>query len=137
MISEKNVNLVIKDVNMSQLVLDEVLDIPTIKQYIDVIGTHTFLQSVTVFEEIVPQYLAALDQFLGDADTISLCQQAHQLKGAAGSIGLKRLQLLAHDLQQNEHPDWIEFHAQWVKRLIKWGTHDILILKAYIREYHG
>jgi two-component system, OmpR family, aerobic respiration control sensor histidine kinase ArcB len=137
MINEKSVNLVIRDVNMSQLVLDEVLDIPTIKQYIDVIGPQTFLQSVTVFEEIVPQYLEALNQFLNDSDALSLCQQAHQLKGAAGSIGLKRLQLLAHDLQQNEHPEWTQLHAQWVQRLIKWGTHDILILKAYIREYHA
>ena len=119
---------------MTQLVLEEILDTSTLKQYVEVIGYEKFLQSVTLFESLVPQYLQQLKTYNDQGDVVKLCQQAHQLKGAAGSIGLLRIQNYAQQIQQSDHPSWNTDHVVWVEKMMKNTPHDLKILKAYLKE---
>tara|TARA_B100001094_G_C18195716_1_gene810742 strand:+ start:4333 stop:4710 length:378 start_codon:yes stop_codon:yes gene_type:complete len=119
---------------VTQLVLKEILDTSTLKQYVDVIGYDKFLQSVALFEELVPEYIERMQTYAEENEVVKLCQQAHQLKGAAGSIGLLRIQKYAQKLQNPEDALWEKKHLIWIENTARNTVHDLKILKAYLKE---
>ena len=56
---------------MTQLILEEILDTSTLKQYVDVIGYEKFLQSVHLFEKLAPDYIQQFSN-LADTDVVNL-----------------------------------------------------------------
>lgn len=112
--------------------LDSVLDLNTLEQYCSAIGAGTLLRSVVLFEQLLPEYLANLKNAYQEGNKDVLCSEAHKFKGAAGSVGLKRVHLLAQSLQHGEDPQWPVHHAQWLNDILSLVEGDLAQLKAFL-----
>jgi two-component system aerobic respiration control sensor histidine kinase ArcB len=119
---------------VTQLALEDVLDTATLQQYVEVIGYDKFLQSVSLFEKLAPTYLEKLNASAAIEDAVSIAQQAHQLKGASGSIGLLRIQKHTQKLQDHSTPEWHKNHLKWIVQMTLDLEHDLKILRAYLKE---
>ncbi|MCL1036942.1 Hpt domain-containing protein [Shewanella corallii] len=112
--------------------LETILDLNTLEQYCSAIGAGTLLKSVVLFEQLMPEYVGNLVTASQDAEKEVLCSEAHKFKGAAGSVGLKRIQQYAQLLQHGEASDWPEMHSEWLSVIVENGEKDLAMLKAYL-----
>ncbi|GAA4899985.1 Hpt domain-containing protein [Ferrimonas pelagia] len=110
------------------------LDTATLDQYVAAIGAGTLLKSVVLFEQMAPEYLAAVAQGMADADKAVITSEAHKLKGAAGSVGLKRIQELSQSLQCGDEAAWPAQHPQWFEAIQTHLAGDVALLKQYLNE---
>ncbi|MBV7314250.1 Hpt domain-containing protein [Shewanella sp. NIFS-20-20] len=119
---------------MSQADLDTILDLNTLEQYCNAIGATTLLKSVVLFEQLMPEYVGNLVTAHEASDKETLCAEAHKFKGAAGSVGMKRIQQFAQLLQHGESADWQEMHGVWLNDIVQFSTKDLASLKAYLES---
>ncbi|QDF66295.1 histidine kinase [Shewanella sp. SNU WT4] len=119
---------------MSQADLDTVLDLNTLQQYCNAIGATTLLKSVVLFEQLLPEYVGNLIQAQEASDKETLCAEAHKFKGAAGSVGMKRVQQFAQLLQHGESEQWSELHCVWLSNIVEFSAKDLASLKAYLES---
>ncbi|TCL04787.1 aerobic respiration two-component sensor histidine kinase ArcB [Sodalis ligni] len=108
-----------------------VLDIAMLEQYLDLVGPSLISQSLEMFEKMMPEYLAALDGTMAARDQRAIAEEGHKIKGAAGSIGLVRLQRLAQQIQSPDMPGWWDNVQGWVDDLHREWPNDVLTLKAW------
>ncbi|MGX9461938.1 Hpt domain-containing protein [Shewanella sp. A14] len=112
--------------------LDSILDLNTLEQYISAIGAGTLLKSVVLFEQLMPEYVSSLIK-AGDAnEKDTLCAEAHKFKGAAGSVGLKRIQHYSQLLQHGEDDKWEVEHKIWLMEIVEHAAEDLQQLKVYL-----
>ncbi len=98
---------------------DTLLDLDMLTSYVDLVGAKPVLDSITMFEEMMPGYIEILDSNMTARDKEGIVSEAHKIKGAAGSIGLKHIQQLAQKAQSPELPAWWENVSDWLMRLKK------------------
>ncbi|GAA5192228.1 Hpt domain-containing protein [Ferrimonas gelatinilytica] len=110
----------------------EQLDTDTLDQYCAAIGAGTLMKSVVLFEQMAPEYVAAVLKGVATGDKETITREAHKLKGAAGSVGLKRIQLLSERLQRGEAPEWSVEHGTWLGEIQTHLDPDVAALKAYL-----
>ncbi|WP_417349707.1 Hpt domain-containing protein [Ferrimonas sp.] len=110
------------------------LDLQTLDAYCAAIGAATLLKSVVVFEQMAPEYLQTMAAAMHSKDKPLLCSEAHKLKGAAGSVGLKRIQELSQQLQCGDLPQWQEGHEQWYQQIERHLEEDVASLKQYLSQ---
>lgn len=118
---------------MSVTPLDAILDLNTLEQYISAIGAGTLLKSVVLFEQLMPEYLGCLIKANDAADKDALCSEAHKFKGAAGSVGLKRIQQFAQLLQHGEEAKWADEHKAWLAEIVEHAESDLQQLKLFLQ----
>jgi two-component system aerobic respiration control sensor histidine kinase ArcB len=111
---------------------DERLDLLFLTDYAATVGQSVLLSSVTLFAEKMPDYLAVLDSNLMARDQAGVLEEAHKIKGAAGSIGLRRLQQLAQLIQTPDHPAWWENVDDWIESLRREYLSDIALLQRWL-----
>jgi hypothetical protein len=63
------------------------LDIPMLEQYIDLVGPKLITDGLAVFEKMMPGYLSVLESNLTARDQKGIVEEGHKIKGAAGSVG--------------------------------------------------
>ncbi|MBF7074927.1 aerobic respiration two-component sensor histidine kinase ArcB [Glaciecola sp. MH2013] len=97
--------------------VDKILDIEMLQMLIDTIGEDMVRTSLGVFQEKIPEYVELLKVSLAADEKADVCSQAHKIKGAAGSVGLQRVQKTANKIQQGDHPAWWENVHDWVEEL--------------------
>jgi len=90
------------------------------------------LENVSLFEKLMPEYLQILDSNMVAKDQKGIANEAHKIKGAAGSIGLKRIQQLAQQIQSPELPAWWDNIDDWVELMKSHYQEDIGALKEWI-----
>ncbi|WP_298442276.1 Hpt domain-containing protein [uncultured Ferrimonas sp.] len=112
----------------------EQLDTVTLDQYCDAIGAAVLMKSVTLFEQMAPEYLNTVASAIAADDKKAITSEAHKLKGAAGSVGLKRIQLLSEKLQCGDEPEWPSQFKQWFSQITEHYDADVASLKAYLAE---
>ncbi|MDX2320149.1 MAG: aerobic respiration two-component sensor histidine kinase ArcB [Moritella sp.] len=117
-----------------QDMLDEYLDTDLLQQYLDTLGKDLLLQSVCLFEQTMPSYLTLLNTNLTARDQDAIVDEAHKIKGAAGSIGLTRIQQVAQLAQSPEQPTWWQNIDDWVEQINTEYLHDIKRLKSWIEK---
>ena len=135
-----DINLIDFDLNfnlievpyMSVTQLDAILDLNTLEQYISAIGAGTLLKSVVLFEQLMPEYVGSLVKAHDAGDKETLCSEAHKFKGAAGSVGLKRIQQFAQLLQHGEEAKWDAEHAVWLAGIVEHAERDLQQLKLFL-----
>ncbi len=110
----------------------EQLDTDTLDQYCAAIGASTLLKSVVLFEQMAPEYVAAVLKGVATGDKETITREAHKLKGAAGSVGLKRIQQLSERLQCGDEPEWPSQHGAWLSEIQIHLDPDVATLKAYL-----
>ncbi|MCL1073663.1 Hpt domain-containing protein [Shewanella dokdonensis] len=112
--------------------LETILDLNTLEQYCSAIGAGTLLKSVVLFEQLLPEYLGNLRQAAEANNKELLCSEAHKFKGAAGSVGLKRIHHFAELLQHGEDPEWDGQHQGWLEQILSLVAADLQQLKAFL-----
>jgi two-component system aerobic respiration control sensor histidine kinase ArcB len=82
----------------------------------------------------MPVYLDILQLNLSANEKDEVCSQAHKIKGAAGSVGLARVQKIANLIQQGDHPTWWQNVHDWVEELILAATEDMDKLSTWLNQ---
>jgi two-component system aerobic respiration control sensor histidine kinase ArcB len=105
--------------------INTVLDIELLQMLVDTIGHDMVCTSVNVFQEKMPEYLEILQLNLSANEKDEVCSQAHKIKGAASSVGLTRVQKIANEIQQGDHPAWWQNVHDWVEQLNQAANQDM------------
>jgi len=105
--------------------LNTVLDIELLQMLVDTIGHDMVCTSVKVFQEKMPEYLEILQLSLSANEKDEVCSHAHKIKGAASSVGLTRVQKIANEIQQGDHPAWWQNVHDWVEQLNQAADQDM------------
>ena len=108
------------------------LDLDMLTSYVDIVGPQPVIDSVTMFEEMMPDYLAILDSNMVAKDQDGIVSEAHKIKGAAGSVGLARIQRLAQKAQTPSEPAWWDNITDWVEEIKNEYQNDIALLKTWL-----
>ena len=114
--------------------LSNILDMDFLQMLVDTIGDEMVRASVKVFQEKMPEYMEILQLSLSADEKSEVCSQAHKIKGAAGSVGLARVQRIANQIQQGDHPTWWENVHDWVEELQMAVQHDMKALHDWLNE---
>ncbi|WP_299685430.1 aerobic respiration two-component sensor histidine kinase ArcB [uncultured Vibrio sp.] len=110
------------------------LDIDMLESYVDIVGPKPVLDSIVMFEKMMPEYMAILNANMAAKDHASIVLEAHKIKGAAGSIGLKRIQQVAQKAQSPDMPAWWEHISDWVNEINNEYRNDIEVLKSWLNQ---
>ena len=121
----------IKDITKIQY-QDALLDLPFLTDYASTVGKPVLISSVDLFEKMMPDYMAVLDSNMIARDQAGVVEEAHKIKGAAGSIGLRRLQQTAQLIQSPDHPAWWENVEDWIETLRREYPGDITRLRRWL-----
>ncbi len=119
----------------SDSMIDKLLDLEMLTSYVDIVGTKPVYASIEMFEKMMPDYIAILDSNMVAKDQDGIKFEAHKIKGAAGSIGLKHIQQVAQKAQSPELPAWWENINDWVDEIKNCYQNDIDVLKAWLKQY--
>ncbi|MEQ4623902.1 aerobic respiration two-component sensor histidine kinase ArcB [Providencia manganoxydans] len=111
---------------------DTILDCEMLEQYMELVGPKLIYDGLEVFEKMIPGYLAILDSNMVAKDQKGIVEEAHKIKGAAGSVGLKNLQKIAQQIQSPELPAWWNNVQEWVDELKQDWKSDIETLRNYV-----
>jgi two-component system aerobic respiration control sensor histidine kinase ArcB len=114
--------------------LSNILDMDLLEMLVDTIGDDMVRASVKVFQEKMPEYMEILQLSLTADEKSEVCSQAHKIKGAAGSVGLARVQRIANQIQQGDHPTWWENVHDWVEELQMAVQRDMKGLNSWLNE---
>lgn len=126
---------VIDNSNMTHSsVIDTLLDLEMLTSYVEIVGTEPVYTSIAMFEKMMPDYLAILDSNMTAKDQDGIKFEAHKIKGAAGSIGLKHIQQIAQKAQSPELPAWWENINDWVDEIKYSYQDDINVLKTWLNQ---
>lgn len=88
----------------SPVIETHLLDMDMLESYVDIVGAKPVYDSIKMFEDMMPDYIDVLDSNMTAKDQDGIVSEAHKIKGAAGSIGLKRIQSVA---QKAQSPDML------------------------------
>ncbi|WP_047049791.1 aerobic respiration two-component sensor histidine kinase ArcB [Vibrio mexicanus] len=113
---------------------DQLLDLDMLESYVDIVGTQPVLDSIEMFEQMMPDYIEVLDSNMTAKDQAGIVSEAHKMKGAAGSIGLKHIQGLAQKSQSPDLPAWWENIGDWVEEIKNSYQNDIQLLKQWLAQ---
>ncbi len=113
---------------------EQLLDLAMLESYVDIVGAAPVLESITMFEKMMPYYIQVLDSNMVAKDQDGIVSEAHKIKGAAGSIGLQRIQRVAQKAQSPDMPAWWENINDWVEEIKNEYQSDIEVLKQWLAE---
>jgi two-component system aerobic respiration control sensor histidine kinase ArcB len=114
--------------------LEAILDLDLLQMLVETIGSDMVRTSVKVFQENIPEYLEILQINLSANEKNEVCSQAHKIKGAAGSVGLARMQEIANRIQQGDHPTWWQNVHDWVEELQMAMQQDLEKLNDWLSQ---
>ncbi len=116
----------------NDLLIERLLDLEMLEQYIDIVGLKPIYISIDMFEKSMKEYIQILDSNMIAKDQDGIVFETHKIKGAAGSIGLKRIQQIAQKAQSPELPAWWENIDDWVDEIKNSYQYDIQVLKNWL-----
>ncbi|NPB08801.1 MAG: Hpt domain-containing protein [Thermodesulfobacteria bacterium] len=74
---------------------------------------------LAIFLETVPQILTEIEEALHRGDLLKACEQAHSLKGAAGTVHLEAMREEAFALETSRNPEEARRHLERLRELFK------------------
>jgi len=101
-------------------------------ELLEFLPVSVMLENVALFAEMMPDYMQILDSNMTAKDKNGIVCEGHKIKGAAGSIGLKRIQELSQKIQSPELPAWWDNIDDWVELIKSNYENDIIELKKWI-----
>ncbi len=132
--SEMEVHHVDGEISPSEELYSQLLDLDMLKSYIEIVGDKPVLDSISMFEQMMPDYIEILDSNMIAKDQAGIVSEAHKIKGAAGSIGLARIQRVAQKAQTPDAPAWWENITDWVEEIKNEYRSDIILLREWIAQ---
>ncbi|MCA0935389.1 aerobic respiration two-component sensor histidine kinase ArcB [Vibrio alginolyticus] len=125
---------VIEEPVPSPVIETHLLDLDMLESYVDIVGADPVYDSIKMFEEMMPDYIEVLDSNMTAKDKDGIVSEAHKIKGAAGSIGLKRIQSVAQKAQSPDMPAWWENISDWVEEIKNEYQNDIQVLRSWLGQ---
>ncbi|UTZ26235.1 aerobic respiration two-component sensor histidine kinase ArcB [Vibrio campbellii] len=127
---------VVEDItpNPSPVINTHLLDLDMLESYVDIVGVKPVYDSIKMFEDMMPDYIEVLDSNMTAKDQDGIVSEAHKIKGAAGSIGLKHIQSVAQKAQSPDMPAWWENISDWVEEIKNEYQNDIQVLKSWLEQ---
>ncbi|EJQ5986645.1 aerobic respiration two-component sensor histidine kinase ArcB [Escherichia coli] len=113
---------------------EALLDIPMLEQYLELVGPKLITDGLAVFERMMPGYVSVLESNLTAQDKKGIVEEGHKIKGAAGSVGLRHLQLLGQQIQSPDLPAWEDNVGEWIEEMKEEWRHDVEVLKAWVAK---
>lgn len=113
---------------------EALLDIPMLKQYLELVGPKLITDGLAVFERMMPGYVSVLESNLTAQDKKGIVEEGHKIKGAAGSVGLRHLQQLGQQIQSPDLPAWEDNVGEWIEEMKEEWRHDVEVLKAWVAK---
>lgn len=134
-----NTSLTPFELDTEQLQAPELIDYKFVRELIDFISTDVFLNNLSLFQtefydnglKLCQEYQAYIENKISKENFIS---RAHKLKGAAASLGLKKLQELASLIQQENLEDWECQVSDWISELNKTYAPSVMALKNWLER---
>ncbi len=124
----------IEDPSPSPTIETHLLDLDMLESYVEIVGADPVYDSIRMFEEMMPDYIEVLDSNMTAKDKDGIVSEAHKIKGAAGSIGLKRIQSVAQKAQSPDMPAWWENISDWVEEIKNEYQNDIQVLRSWLEQ---
>ncbi|MGR4989519.1 aerobic respiration two-component sensor histidine kinase ArcB [Vibrio rotiferianus] len=118
----------------SPVIETHLLDLDMLESYVDIVGVKPVYDSIKMFEDMMPDYIEVLDSNMTAKDQDGIVSEAHKIKGAAGSIGLKHIQSVAQKAQSPDMPAWWENISDWVEEIKNEYRNDIQVLKSWLEQ---
>ncbi|WP_104035918.1 aerobic respiration two-component sensor histidine kinase ArcB [Vibrio jasicida] len=118
----------------SPVINTHLLDLDMLESYVDIVGVKPVYDSIKMFEDMMPDYIQILDSNMMAKDQDGIVSEAHKIKGAAGSIGLKHIQSVAQKAQSPDMPAWWENISDWVEEIKNEYQNDIQVLKSWLGQ---
>ncbi|OPH51765.1 aerobic respiration two-component sensor histidine kinase ArcB [Vibrio campbellii] len=118
----------------SPVINTHLLDLDMLESYVDIVGVKSVYDSIKMFEDMMPDYIEVLDSNMTAKDQDGIVSEAHKIKGAAGSIGLKHIQSVAQKAQSPDMPAWWENISDWVEEIKNEYQNDIQVLKSWLEQ---
>ncbi|WP_420864273.1 aerobic respiration two-component sensor histidine kinase ArcB [Vibrio alfacsensis] len=118
----------------SPMINTHLLDLDMLESYVDIVGVKPVYDSINMFEKMMPDYIDVLDSNMMAKDQEGIVSEAHKIKGAAGSIGLKHIQSVAQKAQSPDMPAWWENISDWVEEIKNEYQNDIQVLKSWLEQ---
>nr|WP_319555638.1 aerobic respiration two-component sensor histidine kinase ArcB [uncultured Vibrio sp.] len=118
----------------SPVIKTHLLDLDMLESYVDIVGSKPVYDSIKMFEEMMPDYIEVLDSNMIAKDKDGIVSEAHKIKGAAGSIGLKRIQSVAQKAQSPDMPAWWENISDWIEEIKNEYLNDIQVLRSWLEQ---
>lgn len=115
-------------------IYSRILDVDMLEAYVNIAGVEPMKESIKMFEGMMPDYLKILDSNMVAKHQDGIVSEAHKIKGAAGSIGLKHIQLVANKAQSPNLPAWWENINDWVEEIKNEYDNDIAILRQWLAQ---
>ncbi|CAG9000071.1 MAG: Aerobic respiration control sensor protein ArcB [Candidatus Celerinatantimonas neptuna] len=112
-----------------------ILNETLLHEFCDALGADGFSSNVDLFEQTIDDYIDVLKSNLMAQDKDGLVSEAHKIKGAAGSIGLARMQQLANQMQSPDLPAWEDNLNRWFNQLNDARQSDIAVLRQWLQNY--
>ncbi|MDO6497849.1 aerobic respiration two-component sensor histidine kinase ArcB [Photobacterium sanguinicancri] len=125
---------IVPTVPQSDEIMNQLLDLEMLESYVDIVGTKPVHESIAMFEKMMPDYIAILDSNMIAKDKDGIKFEAHKIKGAAGSIGLKHIQQVAQKAQSPELPAWWENINDWVDEIKNGYKPDLQVLRNWLAQ---
>ncbi|TEW55003.1 aerobic respiration two-component sensor histidine kinase ArcB [Psychromonas sp. RZ22] len=119
---------IVKPVESEEMLFNEVM----LKELMEFLPTSVMLDNVTLFENLMPEYLAILESHMMAKNEKGIVNKAHKIKGAAASVGLLRIQDLAQKMQSPDLPAWWDNIDDWHELIKSLYLKDIKELKKWI-----
>ncbi len=110
------------------------LDKEMLRQFMEAVDKETMVTSVDLFEKLMPDYIAVLDSNMIAKDQQGIVSEAHKIKGAAGSVGLKRIREVAQQAQSPELPAWWDNIEDWIEIIKSEYLKDVALLRQWIEQ---
>jgi len=123
-----------KNEHQAMQINDSLLDTAMLEQYLDLVGPQLIHQSLAMFEQMMPGYLAVLDLNMTARDQKGITEEGHKIKGAASSVGLHHLQQLAQQIQTPTLPAWWDNVQDWVYELNQEWRNDVQVLRTWVEN---
>lgn len=117
-----------------QELYQQLLDLPLLTDFIALVGNSVLAENIQLFSEMMPSYLAILESNGIAKDQAGIVSQAHKIKGAAGAIGLKRIQEVAQKAQSPELAAWWENIDDWIEEIKNTYAKDIHLLQTWLEQ---
>jgi len=114
--------------------IETLFDKPMILELLEFLPTSVMLDNIALFEKMMPDYMQVLESNMVAKGQKGIVSEAHKIKGAAGSVGLKRIQELAQKIQSPDLPAWWDNIDDWVELIKSNYERDIADLKIWVAK---
>lgn len=131
-----------KDINLHLNTENPQIDENILQELVEILGQDMVWQNLNLFKKMMPNYIVELklayQKYMQQREKSRLAKDvgdvAHKIKGAAASVGLKRLQLIATMAQDPNSPEWADQIESWIEQLGKYWLEDTEIAEHRIKK---